>query len=73
MKPNPNFPATVYMRAHLDYPREVAQHGLYCVAFFGHGRPRNLTHKRTTESLWRGLVRKHLRAYIPEANARKVD
>ena len=66
MKPNPNFPDEVYARAHTEYPNAVAGKGLYCVAFFGHGRPNNLNHKETTESVWRGLIRKHLREYAKE-------
>ncbi len=61
MKPNPAFPIRVYQDAHMEYPQAVAAKGLYTVAFFGHGRPSNLAHKETCESIWRGLVRKHLR------------
>lgn len=61
MKPNRNFPVAVYMKAHLAYPDAVAQKGLYGMAFFGHGRPTNLRHNETCESIWRGLIRKYLR------------
>jgi len=57
-------PDAVYQEAHRRYPNAVGQHELYCVAFFGHGRPRNLQHKRTTESIWRGLLRECLDQYI---------
>ena len=66
MRPNPSYPVEVYRRAHLEYPQAVGNKGLYAMAFFGHGRPLNLTHRETTESVWRGLIRKHLRAYIAE-------
>lgn len=66
MKANKNFPVEVYRRADREYPQAVGDRGLYCVAFFGHGRPSDLTHKETCESVWRGLVRKHLRAYAGE-------
>ena len=61
MKPNPHFPISVYRQAHVEYPKAVADKGLYAMAFFGHARPAELTHRETTESVWRGLVRKHLR------------
>jgi hypothetical protein len=61
MKPNPNWPLRVYQRAHAEYPNEVAKRGLYAFAFFGHKRPANLEHKETTESVWRGLLRRILR------------
>jgi hypothetical protein len=66
MKLNPNFPDEVYSRAHAEYPRAVALKGLYAMAFFGHGRPKDLDHKETCGSVWRGLVRKHLKAYTAE-------
>ena len=62
MKPNPNWPDVVFRSAHQDFPNAVGAKGLYCMAFFGHGRPSGLTHKETPESVWRGLCRKHLRA-----------
>ena len=64
MKPNPNWPIAVYQKAHAAYPDAVAKKGLYCMAFFGHGRPSSLNHKETCESVWRGLVRRCLREYI---------
>ncbi len=66
MRLNPNFPIEVYSRAHVEYPRAVGAKSLYGVAFFGHGRPKDLDHKETTGSIWRGLVRKHLRQYAAE-------
>jgi len=66
MKPNINYPVEVYRRAHRDYPGAVGAVGLYGVAFFGHGRPHNIGHKETCESVWRGLVRMHLRKYANE-------
>lgn len=59
-----SLPTEVYMRAHLAYPDAVAEKGLYCMAFFGHGRPRDLNHRETTSSVWRGLIRRCLREYI---------
>lgn len=50
-----------FQNAHLQYPAAVGAKSLYGVAFFGHGRPKNLDHKETTSSIWRGLVRKCLR------------
>lgn len=61
MRPNSNWPDEVFRKAHLEYPNAVAKKGLYCMAFFGHGRPSNLDHKETCESVWRGLCRKYLR------------
>ena len=66
MKPNENWPVEVFRRAHKEYPRAVGDLGLYCMAFFGHGRPRDLEHKETCDSVWAGLCRKHLRAYAAE-------
>ena len=57
-------PTIVYQEAHRRYPNEVGLACLYGVAFFGHGRPSNVTHKRTTESIWRGLLRECLDEYI---------
>ena len=67
MRPNPHWPVAVYRRAHLEYPRAVGEKRLYCVAFFGHGRPKDLEHKETCESVWRGLVRRYLREYAAAA------
>lgn len=64
MRLNPNFPDEVYGRAHAEYPNAVARKGLYAMAFFGHGRPKDLDHKETCESVWRGLVRKYLSLYV---------
>ena len=64
MKPNPNYPVAVYTEAHRRYPDAVAERGLYCVAFFGHGRPADLDHRETTESIWRGLVRQVLAEHV---------
>ena len=49
MKPNPNFPVRVYQAAHAEYPNAVGEKGLYCMAFFGHSRPENLSHRETPE------------------------
>lgn len=62
MKPKSTYPISVYQKAHAEYPKAVARKGLYCVAFFGHSRPKNLKHKETCESIWRGLIRKHLQS-----------
>ena len=64
MRPNNNWPVNVYRKAHLLYPNVVASKDLYAMAFFGHSRPKNLIHKETCESVWRGLVRKCLREYV---------
>lgn len=65
-----HLPIPVYREAHRRYPAAVGEDGLYNVAFFGHGRPANLGHNRTPESIWRGLLRKCLREYI---EARQKD
>jgi len=65
MKPNNNFPVSVFQKAHAAYPQAVSNKGLYAVAFFGHARPTELTHKETCESVWRGLVRYYLRQAEP--------
>lgn len=57
-------PLAVYREAHRQYPNAVGTDSLYGVAFFGHSRPRNLDHLRTTESIWRGLLRKCLQQHI---------
>ena len=57
-------PLGVWRLAHALYPQAVAAKSLYCVAFFGHGRPRDLDHLETTSSIWRGTVRRALRDYI---------
>jgi len=61
MKPNNNFPVSVYRNAHAKYGAAVGAKGLYCVAFFGHSRPANLGHRETCESIWRGLIRAELK------------
>ena len=61
MKPKDSWPVDVFRKAHLAYPAEVGKHGLYGVAFFGHGQPAGI--KITTESVWRGLCRKILKEH----------
>lgn len=70
MKPNPNWPYSVFKKAHGEYPNEVAKHGLYGVAFFGHKKPKD--YKITTESIWRGLLRSNLRSYMQETLERRL-
>ena len=61
MKPNASWPNEVFSRAHAEYPKAVAKAGLYATAFFGHVPPADA--KQTTESVWRGLLRRTLRDY----------
>ncbi len=60
-------PHAVLVEAHRRYPKAVGEFDLYGVAFFGHGRPSGLTHKRTCEGIWRGLIRQCLREHAATA------
>lgn len=55
-------PAAVWARAHAEYPAAVAREGLYAVAFFGHAPMPGTV--RSTESVWRGCIRRALAATL---------
>lgn len=55
------YPTEVYRRAHRDYPEACASANVYCAAFFGHSLPTGV--KKTPESVWKGLLRRHWLRY----------